>query len=89
MAGTIHIIGAGLAGLAAAVKLAPSGAKVVVLGAGGSARAVGVALEGAHVTFVARHPDRAGQLPGSVLAWDSAEAFALAFFSAACSVTCR
>ena len=30
MARTIHIIGAGLAGLAAAVKLAPSEAKVVV-----------------------------------------------------------
>ena len=30
MASTVHIIGAGLAGLAAAVKLAPGGAKVVV-----------------------------------------------------------
>ena len=73
-----HLVGANtdVAGIAAAVGelgLEPRGAKVVVLGAGGSARAVGVALEGAHVTFVARHPDRAGQLPGSVLAWDSAE----------------
>ena len=47
----------------------PRGAKVVVLGAGGSARAAGVALEGAHVTFIARHPGQAGELPGHVAAW--------------------
>lgn len=44
------------------------GAAVVVLGAGGSARAVGVALEGAHLTFVSRHPQDA-DLPGKLLAW--------------------
>jgi shikimate 5-dehydrogenase len=41
----------------------------MVLGAGGSARAAGVALEGAHVTFVARRPEAAGELPGRVVAW--------------------
>lgn len=46
---------------------APRGLRVVVLGAGGSARAVAVALEGADITFVARHP--AG-MPGEVLPWD-------------------
>ena len=45
------------------------GAKVVVLGAGGSARAAAVALEGAHLTFVARHPEHVGELPGRVAAW--------------------
>ncbi len=44
------------------------GAAVVVLGAGGSARAVGVALEGAHLTFVSRHPEDA-DLPGKAVAW--------------------
>jgi len=39
---------------------------------------VAVALEGAHVTFVARHPERAGEMPGSVIAWDSPEWPALA-----------
>ena len=47
----------------------PRGAKVVVLGVGGSARAAGVALEGAHMTFIARHPDTAGELPGHVATW--------------------
>ena len=55
------------------VKLEPRGANVVVLGAGGSARAAAVALEGAHITFVARNPTAAGELPGRVVAWDSAE----------------
>jgi len=73
-----HLVGSNtdVAGIAAAVAelgLEPRGANVVVLGAGGSARAVAVALEGAHVTFVARHPDRAGEMPGSVVAWDSPE----------------
>ncbi len=49
------------------------GAAVVVLGAGGSARAVAAAVEGAHVTFVARSPERAGDMPGTVVAWDSPE----------------
>lgn len=47
----------------------PRGAKAVVLGAGGSARAAAVALEGAHITFVARRPEHAGELPGRIAAW--------------------
>jgi shikimate dehydrogenase len=65
-----------VAGIEAAVRevgLEPRGATVVVLGAGGSARAAAVALEGAHITFVARQPGAAGELPGRALAWDSAE----------------
>lgn len=61
-----------VAGIAAALREAgvqPSGAKAVILGAGGSARAAAVALEGARVTFVTRHPESAGDLPGRVTAW--------------------
>ena len=60
-----------VAGIRAALDelgLQPRGAAVVILGAGGSARAAAVALEGAHLTFVSRHPDDA-DLPGTVLAW--------------------
>jgi len=53
----------------AAVGLEAKGAKAVILGAGGAARASGVALEGAHLTFVSRHPED-GDLPGSVIGWD-------------------
>ena len=49
--------------------LHPRGLAVVILGAGGSARAAAVALDGAHVTFVSRHPDDT-DLPGKVVAWD-------------------
>jgi shikimate dehydrogenase len=71
-----HLVGtntdvAGIAAAAEELGLEARGANVVVLGAGGSARAVAAALEGAHVTFVARHPDRTGERPGSVVAWDS------------------
>jgi shikimate dehydrogenase len=55
---------------AAAVGIDPEGAKAVILGAGGSARASAVALEGAHVTFVTRHPEDADELPGRAIAWD-------------------
>ena len=55
----------------AGVGIEPKGANVVVLGAGGSARAAAVALEGAHVTFASRHPDDA-DVPGRVVAWDDA-----------------
>jgi shikimate dehydrogenase len=73
-----HLVGANtdVAGIEAAlreVRLEPRGARVVVLGAGGSARAAAVALEGAHITFVARNPGAAGELPGRAVAWDSAE----------------
>jgi len=61
-----------VAGVRAAITevgLEPRGANVVILGGGGSARAAAVALEGAHLTFVSRHPDDA-DLPGRVIAWD-------------------
>jgi shikimate dehydrogenase len=50
------------------IGIGPRGANVVVLGAGGSARAAAVALDGAHLSFVSRHPDDA-DLPGKVVAW--------------------
>ena len=54
------------------VGVEPAGASVVILGVGGSARAAAVALEGAHLTFVSRHPQD-DDLPGRVIAWsDSA-----------------
>jgi len=52
-----------------AAGVEPAGARAVVLGVGGSARAAAIALEGADVTFVARRPEAAGDLPGRVLAW--------------------
>lgn len=52
-----------------AVGVEPAGARAVVLGVGGSARAAAVALEGADVTFVARRPDAGAGLPGRVVAW--------------------
>jgi shikimate dehydrogenase len=60
----------------ASVFLEPKGATVVILGAGGAARASAVALEGAHLTFVSRHPDDA-DLPGRVIAWDDRSLHAL------------
>jgi shikimate dehydrogenase len=53
----------------ASVGVEPKGANVVIFGAGGSARAASVALEGAHVTFVSRHPDEA-DVAGRTIAWD-------------------
>jgi shikimate dehydrogenase len=53
----------------ATLGLEPKGARAVILGAGGAARASAVALEGAHLTFVSRHPED-GDLPGSVIGWD-------------------
>ena len=53
----------------ASVGLELEGAKAVILGTGGSARAAAVALEGAHVTFVSRHPKDA-DVPGRVVGWD-------------------
>jgi shikimate dehydrogenase len=50
------------------VGLQPAGAEVVILGGGGSARAAAVALEGAHLTFVSRHPEDE-DLPGKVVGW--------------------
>jgi shikimate dehydrogenase len=53
----------------ASVGLEPKGANVVILGAGGAARAAAVALNGAHLTFVSRHPEDA-DVPGRPIAWD-------------------
>jgi shikimate dehydrogenase len=52
----------------ARVGVEPRGAKALILGAGGAARASAVALEGAHITFVSRHPDVA-DVPGRTVAW--------------------
>jgi shikimate dehydrogenase len=51
------------------VGVDPRGANAVILGVGGAARAASVALDGAHVTFVARHPENA-DVPGKVVGWD-------------------
>jgi shikimate dehydrogenase len=45
------------------------GAQVTVLGAGGAARATAQALDGAHLTFVARRPG-AADAPGRTVGWD-------------------
>lgn len=60
---------AGIRAAVADVGVEPRGADVVVLGAGGAARAAAVALDGAHLTFVARRP-RDVDVPGRVLAWE-------------------
>ena len=70
-----HLVGSNtdVAGIRAAIDevgVEPRGANVVVLGVGGSARAAAVVLDGAHITFVARHPENAGELPGRIVAWD-------------------
>jgi shikimate dehydrogenase len=59
---------AGIRSAIAEVGLEPRGADVVILGTGGSARAAAIALEGAHLTFVARRPDDV-EVPGRVVAW--------------------
>jgi shikimate dehydrogenase len=59
---------AGIRAAIADVHFEPRGANVVILGGGGSARAASVALEGAHLTFVSRHPDE-DDLPGRVVGW--------------------
>ncbi len=51
------------------VEIEPRGAKVVILGAGGAARAAAVALEGAHLNFASRHPDDV-DVPGHLIGWD-------------------
>jgi shikimate dehydrogenase len=59
---------AGIRSALAEVGLEAGGADVVILGAGGSARAAAIALEGAHLTFVARRPEEVN-VPGRVVAW--------------------
>lgn len=55
-----------------AAGVEPQGCSAIVLGAGGSAGAAGVALRGARITFVARDPERARRLrlPGETVGWD-------------------
>jgi shikimate dehydrogenase len=60
---------AGIAAALAEVGLEPHGARVLVLGSGGSARAAALALTGADLTFAARTPERGRGLPGRVLDW--------------------
>lgn len=60
----------GLRALAAGVGF--GGGEVVVLGGGGAAHAVGPALPGASITYVAREPARVQGL-APVLRWDGAE----------------
>jgi shikimate dehydrogenase len=57
----------------ASVEAESRGLKAVILGAGGAARASAVALEGAHITFVTRHPDTA-DVPGRTVKWGDAAA---------------
>jgi shikimate dehydrogenase len=59
---------AGIRSAIADIGLEPQGADVLILGAGGSARAAAIALEGAHLTFVARRPEDVN-VPGRVVAW--------------------
>ena len=56
-------------GALGAVGVDPAGASAVVLGVGGSARAVAAALRGARVSYVARRPEAAGPLTPA-FAWD-------------------
>jgi shikimate dehydrogenase len=51
------------------VGIEPAQANAVILGAGGAARAAAVAIDGAHITFVARRPHDT-DVPGKVVAWD-------------------
>ena len=60
----------------ASTGLEPMGAKAVILGAGGAARAAAVALDGAHLTFVSRHAEDA-DVPGRAIAWDDPSLHAL------------
>ena len=59
---------AGVRAAISEVRLEPKGANVVILGGGGSARAAAVALAGAHLTFISRHPQD-DDLPGAVMGW--------------------
>jgi shikimate dehydrogenase len=60
---------AGILAALGAVGVEATGARAVVLGAGGSARAAAAALAGARITVVARRPEAASDLPGTVVDW--------------------
>jgi shikimate dehydrogenase len=62
---------AGIRNAISTVGLQPAGARAVILGGGGSARAAAIALDGAHLTFVSRHPQD-DDLPGKVIGWSDA-----------------
>lgn len=53
------------------VGVRPNGAKAVILGTGGGARAAAAALEGAQITFVSRHPDSV-DVNARVIGWEEA-----------------
>ena len=57
-----------------AVGIEPAGANVIVLGAGGAARATAQALPGAHLTFVTRRPG--ADVPGRTIRWGDGSAAA-------------
>jgi shikimate dehydrogenase len=59
------------------VGVEPRSANAVILGAGGAARATAAALDGAHITFVSRHP-RDADVPGKVVAWTDSSVATLA-----------
>jgi shikimate dehydrogenase len=61
---------AGVEAALAEVGLRAAGAAAVVLGAGGSARAAAVALNGARLVFVTRRPGAGAGLPGETRAWE-------------------
>src|SRR2546428_10925391 len=59
------------------VGVEPESVNAVILGAGGAARAAAVAMEGAHLTFVMRHPEGA-DVPGRKVRWGGPSVAALA-----------
>jgi shikimate dehydrogenase len=70
--GRLHGFNTDIPAIARAVArlgVTASGANVVVLGAGGAARATAQAVEGAHLTFVVRRPADA-DVPGRTIGWD-------------------
>jgi len=62
---------------AAELHVEAAGANVLILGAGGAARAAAQALPGAHLTFVTRNPG-AADVPGRTVAWRDASVPSLA-----------
>ncbi len=59
------------------VGVEPVGARAVVLGGGGAARAAAVALRGARLAFLVRQGELDVDLPGKVVAWDDPTGAAL------------
>jgi len=61
---------AGIREALAVAGVEPHGSDVVILGAGGSARAAAVAVAGSRICVVARRPEAGAGLSGVILAWD-------------------